>query len=130
MSFFKNYFKKEFFTGWFYVIDLPTLRQYISKSCAFAKENNLECAAAFYLYLNGEKHMIGVSNQSAGLDEDMPGTGFIFSYDDFEYASLESLLSQKLRFLPPYFKINLPDGDDVWLNEYKAKHPELKAEDY
>lgn len=130
MAIFKNLFKKEFFTGYFYVIDLPTLREYLERSCRFAKENNLESAAELYLYLGGEKHLIGASNQSAGLDDDMPGNGFLFSFDEFEYASLDTMIRQKLSFLPPYFKINLPDGSDVWLNEYKKNHPELKVEDY
>lgn len=130
MGFFKNFFKKEFFTGSFYVVDLPTLREFLEQSCRFAKEHDLEYVTGLYLYLNGEKHFLWVSNQSAGLDGDMPGTGFIFTYDDFEYASLDSLVGQKLRFLPLYFKINLPDADDIFLNEYKKNHPELKVEDF
>lgn len=130
MGFLKNLLKKEFFTGYFYVLDLETLKIYLQRACVFSQENKLESAATLYIYDSRGKHLLEVGNPYASVDNDIPGTGFIFSYDDYEFASLDSLYSQKLRFLPPYFKINLPDGDDAWLSEYKAKHPELKPEDY
>lgn len=130
MGFLKKFFNKPFFIGWFYIVDLETLKAFLEQECQFARENKLELAANLYVYVGQEKHHILIGSDSVSLDADMPGAGFAYSYDDAEYATLDTLISQKLRFLPPYFKIHLPDGDSVFLNAYKAAHPELKVEDY
>lgn len=127
--FHKPFFHKPFFTGWFYMVDLETLKTFLEQECRFAEEHKLELAANLYVYVGQEKHHILIGNDSASLDDDMPVQGWVYAYDDMEFSSLETLINQKLRFLPPYFKINLPDGDSVFLNEYKAAHPELKIED-
>lgn len=130
MGFFKNLFRKEFFTGSFYVVDLGTLRTYLEDACQFTLDEKLNYVTEVYIYAGGEKIHLEAWTQSESLDDDMPGKGFVFTCDDVEYFSLDSLFAQKLRFLPPYFKINLPLGDDVWLNKYKAEHPELRVEDF
>lgn len=125
MGFWKNFFK-----GWYYVIDLPTLKTYLEGCGQFAQEERLELGGKLTLFDSHGKHQIMVCNPAASVDEDMWGAGLLFTYDDMEFPSLDMLVSQKLRFLPPYFKIHLEDGDDVFLNEYKANHPELRVEDY
>lgn len=124
MGFLKKLFKSEFFAGFFYVVDSDALKTYLEQACRFTLEENLVYVTELYIFTNAEKHHLEVYLQEE------PGQGFEFHYDEETYLSMESLFFQKLRFLPPYFKINLPLGDDVWLNEYKAAHPELRVEDY
>lgn len=96
MGFWKNLFK-----GWYYVIDLPTLKTYLENCIQFAREEKLELCAKLTVHDGRGKHSLMVCNPAASMDEDMKGAGLLFQYDDMEYSSLDMLISQKLRFLPP-----------------------------
>lgn len=130
MGFLRKFFNKPFFKGWFYVVDLPTLKTYLEQCGRFAQEEKLELGANFYVLDSFGKHRLMVCNPAASADADGKGDGLLFIYDGVEYTSLEMLTIQKLQFLPPHFKIHLEDGDDVFLNEYKARHPEVKEADF
>lgn len=124
MGFLKKIFNSERFAGFSYVVDQDALKTYLEQTCRLTLEENLTYATELYLYINGEKHHLEV-----WLQEE-PKQGFEFHWDKETYFSLDDLYFQKLRFLPPHFKINYPLGSDAWLNEYKAAHPELRVEDY
>lgn len=112
-----NIFKKVN-KGYFYIVDEKTLYDYINKDIQFTLESNLDACSNFNIYLN-EKHHIQIWNENR----------LKFYYDEKEYSSLDELKSL-IGNLPNYFKIELIDTDDKFLNDYKKEHPELKVEDY
>ena len=118
------------FHGFYYVVDEKTLKQYLENELNFSLENKLEASANFNIYLNNEKHHIQIWNHSESLFEEEKEKGLIIYYDNEEYKTLEELYNSKLNKLPEYFKIELIDTDDTFLNDYKKSHPELKVEDY
>lgn len=116
------------FHGYYYIVDEETLKKYLDDELNFSLENKLEASSNLYIYLNGEKHHIQVWNHAESeFDKEK---GLVFYYDSEEYKSLEELYNSKLNNLPNYFKIELIDMDNNFLNEYKKNHPELKVEDY
>ena len=116
------------FKGYFYVVDLDTLKQYLQKELDFSLENNLEASADLNIYLNGDKHHIQIWNYSASNFE--KEKGLIIYYDDIELKTLDELYSNYLNNINGYFKIELITIEDEFLEEYKKNHPELKIEDY
>ena len=80
--------------------------------------------------MNNEKHHIQIWNHAESSFKEEQEKGLIIYYDDEEYKTLEELYNSKLNNLPEYFKIELIDTDDTYLNDYKKNHPELKIEDY
>lgn len=118
------------FHGYYYVVDEATFKKYLENELNFALENNLEASANLYIYLNGEKHHIQIWNYTeSNLEEDRE-KGLIIYYDEEEYKTLEELYNSRLSILPLYFKIELIDSDDNFLNEYKKNHKELNVNDY
>ena len=120
----------KFFHGMFYVVDEETLKKYLESELNFSLENNLEASANFNIYFNGEKHHIQIWNYAASEFEDEKAKGLIIYCDEGEYKTLEELYGVELNNLPDFFKIELIDMDNTFLNEYKKAHPELKPEDY
>ena len=118
------------FHGFFYVVDKEALRNYMENDLKFALEHNLEAISHFNLYLNGEKTEIQVWNHAASSFKDEQEKGLIVYYNKEELKTIDELFSTKLNNLPEYFKIELIDSDDKFLNEYKKSHPELNVEDY
>lgn len=118
------------FHGVYYVVDSNTLRTYMEKELDFSKNNNLEASANFNLYLNGNKIHIQVWDYSASSFEDEKAKGLIVYYNDIELKSIDELFNNYLMSLPQYFKIELIDADNEYLNEYKKAHPELNPNDY
>ena len=118
------------FHGFFYVIDEKTLKEFLERDLKFSLENKLEASANLNIYLNNEKHHIQIWNHSESSFEEEKVKGLIIYYDDEEYKTLEELYNSKLNNLPEYFKIELLDTDDSYLNDYKKSHPELKIENY
>lgn len=116
--------------SWTYIVDEKTLREYLRREIGFSLKEKLEASADLNIYLHGRKHHIQVWNYGASRDKDERKKGLIIYYDDAQYRTLEDLMDYALRFLPEYFKIELTLGDDVFLNEFKASHPELRAEDH
>lgn len=116
--------------GFVYIVDADTLIRYLTRELEFSLKYNLEASANLNLYINGEKHHIQVWNYTASNFESERQKGLVVYYDDMEFAKLEDLISGKLDQMPVYFKIELIDGDDAELNEYKSNHPELREEDY
>ena len=112
------------FHGYYYVVDEQTLKKNLEDELNFSIENNLEASANLNIYLNGEKHHIKITNY------DDQNKGLIIYYDEDEFKTLEELYNSKLNNLPEYFKIELIDMDNTFLNEYKKAHPELKIEEY
>ena len=96
----------------------------------FSLENELEASAHLNIYLNHEKHLIQIWNYAASDWKDEKGKGLIIYYDEEEFKTLDELYTSKFIHLPKYFKIELLDMDDEYLNEYKKSHPELNIEDY
>jgi hypothetical protein len=129
MGFFKNLIDK-FNRGCFYVVDEETLRRHLEQNLKFSLDNNLEASANLNIYINNEKHHIQIWNFSASNFKDEKVKGLIVYYDDLEFKTIDDLMKEKLNNLPKYFKIELIDSDDTFLNEYKKNHPELKEEDY
>lgn len=114
-------------SGYTYVVDMPTFRKYLQTAVDLAKKENLEMADESYIYKDGEKRVIQIFN----LDATGEGEGFIYCYKkEEEFHSLDELIEKRLFDLPQYFKLVLPYGDDVFLNEYKEAHPELNPEEY
>lgn len=118
------------FHGIYYVVDTTTLRKYMEEELEFSKNNNLEASANFNLYLNGNKIHIQVWDYSASSFEDEKVKGLIVYYNDIELKSIDELFNNYLMNLPQYFKIELIDADNDYLNEYKKAHPELNPNDY
>ena len=118
------------FHGFYYVVDEQTLKKHLEKELNFSLENHLEASANLYIYLNGKKHHIQIWNYNESNVEEEKSKGLIIYFDDSEYKTLEELYNSKLTTLPDYFKIELIDMDDKFLNEYKKAHPELKIENY
>lgn len=116
--------------GFFYIVDIETLKKHLEKDLNFSIEHNLEASANLNLYLGGSKHHIQIWNYSASSFKDDQEKGLIIYYDEEEYRTLDELYNARLNNMPNYFKIELIDGDDVFLNKYKEEHPELKVEDY
>ena len=123
-------FFDKLFHGFYYVVNEETLKEYLEKELKFSLENGLEASANLNIYLNNEKHHIQIWNYAESLSENKKEKGLIISYDDEEYKTLEELYNSKLNNLPEYFKIELIDMDDEYLNNYKKNHPELKIENY
>ena len=118
------------FHGYYYVVDEKTLKKYLEDELNFSLENNLEASANLKLYLNGEKKHIQIWNYAGSSFKEEQEKGLIIYYDEEEFKSLEELYNYKLNNLPEYFKIELIDTDNSFLNEYKKAHPELKIENY
>ena len=122
--------------GYFYVVDINVLKEFLNDELKFTLENNLEASSHLKLYYKGEKHTIQVWNHAASNFADEKAKGLIVYYDDIEYKSIEELFENaiisniKLKDIKDYFKIELIDSDSVFLNEYKDQHPELNVEDY
>lgn len=129
MEFFKKIFEK-FNSGFFYVIDKDVLKDYLSQELDYAVSNNLEACANLYIYLSGKKHNITIWNYEASKNLEEKNKGVIFYYNDEEYKSLDELYERRIDSLNGFFKVELPDFDSKFLNEYKEAHPELKVEDY
>lgn len=129
MGFLKNFLQK-LTSGFFYVVDLETLMRHLERELKFSLDEKLQASANLNVYVGNQKHHVQIWNFSPSEDPEEAKKGVIFYYDDIEYTSLEHLYTQQLRFLPPRFKIELIDGDDVHLNAYKDAHPELRVEDY
>lgn len=121
---------EKFFKGFFYVVDIETLKDYLRRNMEFAVENDLVFSTELNIYFNSEKHRIQAFNLSSSENENEGEEGECYTFDDIEFRSVDELISQKLSSLPQYFKIELTLGDEVELNEYKANHPELNPEDY
>lgn len=116
------------FHGYYYVVDEKTLKKHLDDELKFSLDNKLEASANLNIYLNGEKHHIQIWNYTESKFE--KEKGLIIYYDEEEFKTLEELYNSKLSNLPEYFKIELIDMDNVFLNEYKKTHPELKIENY
>lgn len=125
-----KWFKDKWNQNSTYIVDEETLRKYLKKEIDFSLEHNLEASADFNIYLHGEKHHIQLWNFGASRYKDEQVKGFLFYFDEKEYPTIEELMKYELGHLPKYFKIELTLSDDVFLNEYKDKHPELREEDY
>lgn len=120
---------KEFFTGFFYVVDVETLIEYINRNVALCFEDKNPFCTEFNMHFGGEKRFVQVFNNA--FDEDAPGReGISVVCGEKEYGSVEEFVREALRFAPQYFKIELTLSDDVFLNEYKAAHPELDPDKY
>ena len=118
------------FHGFYYVIDEQTLKKYLEDELKFSIENRLEASANLNVYLNGEKHHIQIWNYAESNYDEEKIKGLTIYYDKDEFKALEELYNSKLNNLPEYFKIELIDMDNNYLNEYKKAHPELKVENY
>ncbi len=118
------------FHGYYYIVDEQTLKKYLNEELNFSLENRLEASANLNIYLNGEKHHIQIWNFAESKLEKEKNKELIIYYDNEEYKSLEDLYNYKLNNLPGFFKIELIDTDNKFLNEYKKAHPELKNENY
>lgn len=129
MGFLKKWFEK-IMSGFFYVVDLETFREYLEREKRFSLEENLEACVNLTLYVNGEKHPVEIWNYGASADAEEQAKGFRAFYDEKEFLSIEDMIRVKMSNLPAYFKIELTDADNVWLNEYKENHPELRVEDF
>ena len=135
MGFFKNLIDK-LNSGFFYIVDIDTLYEYLNRDLEFSLDNNLEASANLYIYYKNEKHKIQIWNHAASYYKDEKEKGLIVYYDNLEYKSIDefmqnaSIANIKIKDIKEFFKIELIDADSVFLNEYKAKHPELKVEDY
>lgn len=127
MGIFKSFIEK-FTKGIYYVVDAQTFRTYLEKEVQFCISEDLVFCTELNIFLSGEKHFMRMFNNLA--DEENPRDGVTVVYDGTEYTSIDSFFENALRYVPTYFKIELTLGDDVWLNEYKASHPELNPEDY
>ncbi len=121
---------KKINSGFFYIVDLETLKKHLERELDFSISNNLEASANLNIYLEGNKHHIQIWNYEASSFKDEQEKGLIIYYDEEEYRTLDELYSARLNNLPNYFKIELIGADDVFLNKYKEEHPELKVEDY
>ena len=121
-------FFNKLFHGFYYVVDEKTLKEYLEEELNFSIENEIEASANLNIYLNNEKHHIQIWNHAESSFEEEKG--LIIYYDEEEYKTLEELYNSKLNGLPEYFKIELIDISDTFLDDYKKSHPELKVEDY
>lgn len=135
MGFFKKMIEK-FNEGFFYVVDINTLRDYINEDLEITLDQKLEAGAHLNIYYNGEKHEIQVWNYAASDYQDEKEKGLIVYYDKIEYKSVDELFDNaiisntKLKDIKEFFKIELIDMDSNYFKEYQKKHPELKVEDY
>lgn len=127
MGFFKNFFDK-LNSGFFYVVDKECLLNYLTEELQFSLENNLAACANLYVYIGEHKHHVSIWNYAATNEDQDKGVKYY--YDEEEYSTIDDLYQSRLVVLPDYFKIELIDGDSVYLNEYQAVHPNLKLEDY
>ena len=121
-------FLNKLFHGFYYVVDSGTLREYLEQELKFTLDNRLEACAHFNIFLNNEKHEVQIWNYAASQWEEEKG--LVIYFDDAELSSIDELFEMKLNNLPQYFKIELIDSDNVFLNNYKSNHPELNEEDY
>lgn len=117
-------------SGFFYIVDIETLKKYLELELQFSLENNLEASANLNIYINQKKHHILIWNYSASNFKEEQLKGLIIYYDDEEFKNLNDLYSKYLNSLTEYFKIELIDSDSTFLNEYKKNHPELKLDNY
>ncbi len=124
MGLFGNLFKKMF-----YVVDKPTLKQYLEKELEFSINEHLDASANLYLYLNGTKNHLQIWNYTDYIDENLRYKGIVVYYNESEFKSIDELFLNVLNNLPNYFKIELIDMDSVGLKQYRSSHPELKIED-
>ena len=118
------------FHGYYYIVNGEVLKTYLKNELDFSLENNLEASANLYIYLNNEKHHVQIWNHSASDFKEEQEKGLIVYYDKEEFKTLEELYNSKLVDLPEFFKIELIDMDNQYLNDYKKNHPELKIENY
>lgn len=125
MGLFGNLFKKMF-----YVVDKPILKQYLEKELEFSINEHLDASANLYLYLNSTKNHLQIWNYTDSIDENLRYKGIVVYYNESEFKSIDELFLNALNNLPEYFKIELIDMDNAFLNQYRSAHPELKIEDY
>ncbi len=127
MGFFKNLLKK-FNEGFFYVLDMNTLYEYLRREAELSLEEKLAAVANLNIYFGSEKHNIMAWNYEATDEEQEKGLKFY--YDDEEYATLDELYTGRLRSIEGFVKIELIETDSVFLNEYMSAHPELNPENF
>ena len=121
------------FHGFFYVVNEETLKKYLQNEVNFSIENELEASADLNIYFNNEKHHIQIlvnTEENTVIDKEVEKSITIYYDDTDEYNSLDGFYSSCLNNLPEFFKIELINTDDAFLNEFKKAHPELNVEDY
>lgn len=125
-----KWFKDKWNQSWTYIVTEEILREYLCREIQFSIKENLEASADLNIYLKGEKHHIQMWNYSASADRNEQSKGLVIYFDEKEYADIDELMDNQLGCLPEHFKVELTMGDDNFLNEYKASHPELREADY
>lgn len=127
MGFFKNLMKKKEFI---YIVDVDTLKEFIRRDVDFSVANNLVASEDVLVYLNGNEYDVTSWNYELDDDEDDNHKGLVYCFDENEYSTLDELFDRHFRCVTGYFKIELVNTDDEFLNNYMNSHPELKIEDY
>lgn len=108
----------------FYLVDYNTLLKYMKSDDEFSFQHNLEASFHFYLYKNSQK----IEIQSWHFTDNNQKN--IYYYNKEEFNNLDDLVNQRLKGLNSPILIELIDGDNVMLNNYKKEHPELNIIDY
>ena len=120
---FKDFFDK-FKQKYIFVVDRETLRQFILEQIAFAKEHNLEEVEEIFIYINGVKKTINITNYA--IDK-----GIAFKYEGLSYQDMNGFFEHVIDPIPgEYLKIELNWSNSKILNDFKNAHPELRPEDY
>ena len=115
-----NKYKQKFI----FIIDKETFKRFLLEQIKFAQENDLEEVEEIFLYVNGEKKTIDVTN-------DLATKKISFIYGGLSYQDMDGFLEQIIDPLPgEYFKIELNWSNSKILNDFKTNHPELKPEDF
>lgn len=110
--------------GFPYTVDGDTLRDYMERQIKFGLENNLELFTVFRIFQDGEWHIVEIGNP----DERSYDIAICYDGDSIHSTkTVDAFFKQKMLSMLPYFKIELLYTDDVILNEYKEKHPELQG---
>lgn len=116
-------------SGFVYIVNKQIFRQFIEEDIAFATEHELEAVEEFYLYVNGDKELVTITNLDA--DALSATKGLLIAHKGFDYTNFDGFFEHIIEPIPgEYFKIELTWSDNKTLNEFKKDHPELKPEDY
>lgn len=121
-------FMGKFNSGYFYILDKETFIYYLNEQVNFASENDLEAVENLNICSASKKYNLSIWDFTKANTKEEKGFSVMFNNQEyhsinnlFQTAYLEDTLLDKI----DYFKIELVNGDSVFLNKYKEEHPEL-----
>lgn len=123
---------KNFFEGYYYVVDDKTLSEYIEKEIAVTEQVKVDIVTEFMIFPDGQKQKVLICNHKFTYEGEDVGKGIVYYFgnEQVPYNSITELLDRHHPHRTNYYKIRLELADSEFLKDYMSAHLELNAEEY